>query len=76
MASNSVSEEQSAILTVQEPTLTVTITVCGTRKLQLFYDTILQKLKNRPMRKTVNAICKKIIKVKNSFEIAGIYSSS
>ena len=52
------------------------INPCGTRKLQFFYAEILPELKNRPMPKTVNAVCKKIIKVKNSFEISGIYFNS
>ena len=42
------------------------LTLCGTRKLQFFYSNILPELKNRPMPKTVNAICMQIIKVKKS----------
>ena len=52
------------------------LALCGTRKLQFFYAEIIPEFKNRPMPKTVNAICKKIIKVKNSFENSGIYFSS
>ena len=51
------------------------LTLCGTRKLQFFYAEILPELKKRPMPKIVNAICKKIIKVKNSFAISGMYFS-
>ena len=51
------------------------LTLSGTRKLQLFYAETLPELKNRPMPKTVNAICKKIIKVKKLFKIYGIYIS-
>ena len=39
------------------------LTLCGTRKLQFFYVEILPEFQNRPMPKTVNAICKQIIKV-------------
>ena len=54
------------------------LTLCGTSKLQFFYAEILPELKkkNKPMSKTVNAICKKIKKVKNLFEISGIHISS
>ena len=52
------------------------LTLCSTRKSQLFYAEILPEFKNRPMPKTVNAICKKIIEVEKSFEISGIYFSS
>ena len=45
-------------------TLFLSLTLCGTRKLQFFYSDILPEFKNRPMPKTVNAICKQIIKVK------------
>ena len=51
------------------------LTLCGTRKLQFFYAEILLELKNRPMPKTVNAIYKQTIKVKNSFKISGIHFS-
>ena len=40
------------------------LTLCGTRKLQLFYTEILPEFKNRPMLETANSNCKKIIKVK------------
>ena len=52
------------------------LTLCGPKKLQFFYAEILPELKDRPMPKTVNAICKKIIIIKNSFEISGIYFRS
>ena len=42
------------------------LTLCGTKKLLFFYAEILPEFKNRPMPKTVNAICKQIIKVKKS----------
>ena len=56
-----------------------TLTLCGTpfaRKLQFFYSEILPEFKNRPMPKTVNAICKQIIKVKKSYKISGMNFSS
>ena len=40
------------------------LTLCGARKLQFFYAEILPEFKNRTMPKTVNAICKEMIKVK------------
>ena len=46
------------------------------KELLLFYSEILPELKNRPVPETASAICKKIIKVKNSFEISGIYFNS
>ena len=52
------------------------LTLCGARKLQSFYAEILPELKNRPMPKTVNAMCKQIIKVKKSYKISGMYFSS
>ena len=52
------------------------LTLCGTRKLQFFYVEILPEFKNRPMPKTVIAICKQIIKVKNIYMISGMYFSS
>ena len=55
---------------------TVTLTLCGTRKLQLFYGEILPEFKNRSMPRTVNAICKQIIKVKKSYKISGMNFSS
>ena len=51
------------------------LTLFGTRKLQFFYAVILPELKSRPMPRTVNAISKKIIKAKNSFDISVIYFS-
>ena len=51
------------------------LTLCGTMKLQFFYIEILPEFKDRPMPKTVNTICNKIIKVKISFKISGIYFS-
>ena len=52
------------------------LTLCSTSKLQFFYAEILPDFKNRPMPKTVNAICKQIIKVKKSYKISGMYFSS
>ena len=52
------------------------LTLCGTRKLQFFYVEILPEFKNRPMPKTVNAICKQLIKVKKSYKISGMYFSN
>ena len=53
------------------------LTFCGTGKLQFFNAEILSELQNRPMPKTVNAICKKITKgKKKSFENSTIYFSS
>ena len=40
------------------------LTLCGTKKLQFFSIEILPEFKNKPMLKTENEICKKIIKVK------------
>ena len=54
----------------------VCLTLCGTSKLQFFYAEILPEFKNRPMLKTVNAICKQIIKVKKSYKISGMNFSS
>ena len=49
---------------IRNPSLAFYLTLCGTRKLEFFYAEILPEFKNRPMPKTVNAICKQIIKVK------------
>ena len=54
----------------------VCLTLCGTSKLQFFYAEILPEFKNRPMLKTVNAICKQIIKVKKSYKISAMCFSS
>ena len=51
------------------------LTLCGTRNLQFFYAEILPEFKNGSMPKTVNAICKQIIKVKKSYKISGMYFS-
>ena len=52
------------------------LTLCDTRKLQFFYANILPEFKDTPMPKTVNAICKQIIKIKKSNKISGMYFSS
>ena len=52
------------------------LTLWGTRKFQFFSAEILPEFKNRFMFKIVNAICKKIMKVKLSFKISGINLSS
>ena len=52
------------------------LTICGTGKLQLFYGEILPELKNKSMPKTVNAICKQIIKVKKIIRFQGCISAA
>ena len=52
------------------------LTLCGTRKLQFFYVESLPEFKNRPMPKTVIAVCKQIIKVKNHIKFLGCISAA
>ena len=52
------------------------LTLCGTRKLQLFYTEILPEFQNRLMPETVNAICNNVIKVKYHARFLGYISAA